>query len=114
MSNLSSFQRQHLKALAHHLKPVVQIGKNGLTEAVLQDIERALLAHELIKIKFLDFQEEKKELAEQISRRLGSDNVALVGNIAMVYRRHPEKEKRKISLPHKPPAAPASESHRKK
>lgn len=49
--NLSNKQKQHLKGLAHNLKPVVLMGANGLTEAVLAEIEIALNHHELIKVK---------------------------------------------------------------
>ncbi len=99
MTHLSSFQRQHLKGLAHHLKPIVQIGKNGLTDQVCADIDRALLAHELIKVKFLEHKEERESLAQSISGKLQGQQVGLVGNTAIFYRPHPEKEKRKISLP---------------
>lgn len=99
MTPLSGFQKQYLKGLAHHLKPIVQIGKNGLTDQVCADIDRALLAHELIKVKFLEHQEEKKSLTQSISDKLQGYQVGLVGNTAILYRPHPEKEKRKISLP---------------
>ena len=49
--NLSTKQKQHLKGLAHPLKPVVMLGNNGLTEGVLAEIEQALEHHELIKVK---------------------------------------------------------------
>ncbi|MCL0340909.1 YhbY family RNA-binding protein, partial [Escherichia coli] len=49
--NLSTKQKQHLKGLAHPLKPVVMLGNNGLTEGVLAEIEQALGHHELIKVK---------------------------------------------------------------
>lgn len=49
--NLSTKQKQHLKGLAHPLKPVVLLGSNGLTEGVLAEIEQALEHHELIKVK---------------------------------------------------------------
>ncbi len=99
MTPLSGFQKQYLKGLAHHLKPIVQIGKNGLTDQVCADIDRALLTHELIKVKFLEHQEEKKSLTQSISDKLQGYQVGLVGNTAILYRPHPEKEKRKISLP---------------
>ncbi len=102
MTPLDSTQRQYLKGLAHHLKPIVHIGKNGLTEQVFADIDRALLAHELIKVKFLDHQEEKKAFAQSISDRLDSEQIGLVGNMAILYRQHPQEEKRKISLPARP------------
>lgn len=48
---LNTIQKNHLKTLAHHLQPVVMVGANGLTEAVLREAEQALLHHELLKIR---------------------------------------------------------------
>lgn len=60
--NLSTKQKQHLKGLAHGLKPVVLMGANGLTEAVLAEIEIALNHHELIKVKIASEDRETKTL----------------------------------------------------
>lgn len=58
--NLSTKQKQHLKGLAHPLKPVVLLGSNGLTEGVLAEIEQALEHHELIKVKIATEDRETK------------------------------------------------------
>ena len=79
--NLSTKQKQHLKGLAHPLKPVVLLGSNGLTEGVLAEIEQALEHHELIKVKIATEDRETK---------------TLIGKTLVLYR--PTKE-RKISLP---------------
>lgn len=60
--NLSTKQKQHLKGLAHPLKPVVLLGSNGLTEGVLAEIEQALEHHELIKVKIATEDRETKNL----------------------------------------------------
>ena len=60
--NLSTKQKQHLKGLAHPLKPVVMLGGNGLTEGVLAEIEQALSHHELIKVKIASEDRETKQL----------------------------------------------------
>jgi len=60
--NLSTKQKQHLKGLAHPLKPVVLLGSNGLTEGVLAEIEQALEHHELIKVKIATEDRETKTL----------------------------------------------------
>ncbi len=99
MTSLSSFQRQYLKGLAHHLKPVVQIGKNGLTDRVFADIDRALFSHELIKVKFQDHQEKKEVFSQAISHELEGEEVGKVGNMVIFYREHPQQERRKIHLP---------------
>jgi len=91
--------RKYLRSLAHHLEPVVIIGKRGLTESVILKIDDALLAHELIKIKFLEFRDEKKSFSEEIVRRTQCDIIGRIGHIVMLFREHPEPEKRKIRLP---------------
>ena len=74
--NLSTKQKQHLKGLAHPLKPVVLLGSNGLTEGVLAEIEQALEHHELIKVKIATEDRETKTLiVEAIVRETGACNV---------------------------------------
>ena len=67
MNALTTKQKKYLRALAHDLKPIVYIGQQGLSDAVVKDAERALSDHELIKVRFIDHKEEKKELAEKIA-----------------------------------------------
>ncbi|NGH10274.1 ribosome assembly RNA-binding protein YhbY [Serratia marcescens] len=95
--NLNNKQKQHLKGLAHPLKPVVMLGNNGLTEGVLAEIEQALEHHELIKVKIAAEDRETKTLiADAIVRETGTCNVQVIGSTLILYR--PSKE-RKISLP---------------
>lgn len=95
--NLNNKQKQHLKTLAHPLKPVVMLGNNGLTEGVLAEIEQAIEHHELIKIKLgAEERETKKLIADAIVRETGAINVQIIGSILVLYR--PAKE-RKITLP---------------
>src|ERR1700752_3998283 len=60
MKKLTNTQKQYLRRMAHELRPVVQIGKNGLTDQVHTTVDQELNAHELIKVKFVDFKDEKK------------------------------------------------------
>lgn len=99
MAELTGAQRKHLRGLAHHLKPVVHVGKNGLTETVVESIDQALDDHELIKVKLVDPQGRKRELAEEIADRSGGAWVGLVGKVVTLYRRQPDPEKRKVDLP---------------
>lgn len=95
--NLSNKQKQHLKSLAHALKPVVMLGNNGLTEGVLAEIEQALAHHELIKVKVATEERETKTLiADAIVRETGAVNVQSIGGILVLYR--PSQE-HKITLP---------------
>lgn len=95
--NLSTKQKQHLKGLAHPLKPVVMIGGNGLTEGVLAEIESALEHHELIKVKVASEDRETKQLiVEAIVRETKASNVQVIGKTLVLYRPSKESE---ISLP---------------
>jgi RNA-binding protein len=99
MQPLTNAQKQYLRRLAHDLKPVVQVGKNGLSENLYEALEHELDAHELIKVKFMDFRDQKRELTDELVERTGSALILLIGNIAIVYRQQPDLERRKIRLP---------------
>jgi RNA-binding protein len=92
MEQLSAPEKKKLKAEAHHLKPVVQIGHKGKTITLIKAIDDALVAHELIKIQFLVFKEEKRELAQEIAEETDSAIVGMIGNVLILYRENPEKE----------------------
>lgn len=99
LQDLTTTQRQFLRRIAHDIKPTIQIGKNGVTPQLVAGIGLELDAHELIKIKFMEFREEKRELAEELASQLAADLVALIGNTAILYRQQRDPEKRRISLP---------------
>jgi RNA-binding protein len=91
--------RKYLRSLAHHLKPVVIVGKNGISSQLIASTEVALNDHELIKVKFSEFKEAKKEISAEIAQATKSELIGIIGNIAMFYRPHPQPEKRKIKVP---------------
>lgn len=94
---LTSDQRKFLKAQAHALKPVVMIGAQGLTEAVLQEAERALAAHELIKIRVLgDDREARDAYLAELCAGLGAAPVQHIGKLLLLYR---PAQKPKLQLP---------------
>jgi RNA-binding protein len=94
---LSVKQRKHLKALAHHRKPVVQVGNAGITAAVIREIEVALGHHELLKIRLPGVERETRtEMLKKICDATGADAVQEIGRVAIVYRR---AEKPRIALP---------------
>jgi RNA-binding protein len=99
LPQLNSKQRSHLKGLAHRLKPAVQVGKHGLTEAIIQTIARALDDHELIKVRFLKHEDEGEELSKALAERTASQLVAVIGNVAILYRQASEPDEMKITLP---------------
>jgi len=96
---LKGSTRKYLRALAHHQSPAVWVGKKGLTEALVQKADDALSAHELIKIRFLEFFEDIRALSETIQKKTQSEIVGMIGHTVILYRQHPEPEKRKIRLP---------------
>lgn len=89
--SLTSAQRKDLKAKAHHLNPVILMGNQGLTEAVLKAIDEALTAHELIKIKVAGAErEQRQEWLTAICDQLMAEAVDTIGRILIVYRKNPE------------------------
>lgn len=90
MLQLSSVERRELRARAHNLNPVVSIAENGLTEAVLKEIEVNLNAHELIKIRvYGDSRENRVAYLEQICSKLGAADVQHIGKLLVIYRPAP-------------------------
>lgn len=85
--NLNPRQRQHLKALAHPLEPVVQLGAAGVTEGVLRQIGEALQRHELIKVKLpkLDDADAREAIAEQLTSESQAARVQLLGRVLVLY-----------------------------
>ena len=99
MTTLKGSQKKYLRGLANTLKPVVFIGKGGLTPQVFDAIDEALQKQELIKVKFIEFKEEKKEKSLEIEKKGNCTLAGLIGHVAIFYRQHPDKEKRIIRLP---------------
>ena len=101
MSELKGFQKTYLRGLAHGLRPIVQIGKEGLVAGVVKAISEGLLSHELIKVKFVDFKEkeQKEAITAEIVAKTGAAPVGMIGHIVILYRQQPDPEKRKIKLP---------------
>lgn len=99
MTDLSSGQRKYLRSQAHHLDPVVLVGKQGITETLIHAVDESLQARELIKMRFNDFKREKKELTAQVAEQTHCQVAGILGHVAILYREHPEEEKRRIQLP---------------
>jgi putative YhbY family RNA-binding protein len=90
---LSRDERLALKARAHHLDPVVLLGHAGLTDAVLREIDRALTAHELVKIRVpLDDRAQREQWHAQIAEQLAAARVSAIGKLLIVFRPAPEAE----------------------
>ena len=95
---LTNSQKRELKSLAHHLKPVVQIGQKGITENLLKAINQALDDHELIKIKFIDFKDQKDIIMGNILEEIECELVGKIGNIIILFRYNNNDDTRQYSI----------------
>ena len=101
MNELKGSQRKYLRGLAHNLNPSAYVGQKGVTPALIEEIELALNATELIKLKFVEFKlkDQKNQILDQVLAETGAQLAGMIGHVAILYRRHAEKEKRTITLP---------------
>jgi RNA-binding protein len=84
---LDAARRKALRALAHHLKPVVMIGEAGLTDAVIAETDRALRTHELIKVRVLgDDRDQRMQYLQQLCESLGCSPVQSIGKLLVIWR----------------------------
>lgn len=84
-------RRIELVAKAHHLKPVVMIGQKGLTDNVMAEVDQALNAHELIKIKIsAEDKTERQAMMDEICEKLDAIPLSLMGSVAIVFRKNPD------------------------
>jgi RNA-binding protein len=93
---LRGFQRKYLRGLAHALKPVVRVGKAGISDEVLRKVDVALDDHELIKVS-MHKPKDKKKMAAALAEGCKAELAGLLGHTVILYRQH--KEKPRIRLP---------------
>ena len=92
-TSLTARDRARLKARAHALEPVVHIGHAGLTDALVGEIDRALIAHELIKVRAgAQDRHERDQLFEELCERTGASPVQQVGKVLVLWRKRPDEE----------------------
>lgn len=98
---LNSRQLRYLKGLGHHLKPLVMLGRDGLSENVINAANAVIIAHELIKIRIgngclLD----RREAADTLAERIGAEVVQVLGKTVLLFRANPDrKDDMRINLP---------------
>jgi RNA-binding protein len=98
MPELSEKQKKHLRGLAHGRDPIVQIGQAGLSPAVAAELETALGAHELVKVRArVGDRDERDRILADLAQQTSSTLVQRIGNVGVFYRRH--KERPRIILP---------------
>lgn len=95
---LTGKQKRYLRKEAHHLGPIFQIGKGGISENMIEQLNEALEKRELIKVHILqNNMDDHKEVANSISEQTESELVQLIGSIIILYKE--SKENKKIELP---------------
>jgi len=93
-------ERAQLRAEAHHLDPLVQVGGQGITPSVLQSLDDALRTRELVKIQLgRPIEERPRAVAERLARETGAVVVQVIGRTATLYRENPELERKAGDLP---------------
>ncbi len=92
--SLTQEQKKQFKSIGHHLKPIVTVAENGLTEGVLAELDRALNDHELIKIQLrLAEREDRKVITDELCQKSSSILVQSIGKVALIYRKNPQPNK---------------------
>ncbi len=92
--SLTQEQKKQFKSIGHHLKPIVTIADNGLTESVLAELDRALNDHELIKIQLrLAERDDRKAIVDELCQKSSSLLVQSIGKVALIYRKNPHPNK---------------------
>ncbi len=105
MPALTPARRSELRAQAHALSPVVMIGDKGLSDTVVAEVDRALKAHELIKVKAAtDDREARAAYMAALCERLDAHPVQTIGKILVIWRENPEKAKAPAAKPAPKPA----------
>jgi RNA-binding protein len=96
---LNSKQVKYLKGLAHHLNPIVQMGKNGFSESFVSEVKRGLKDHELIKVRLsCEDRAELDQFTQQLHAETGSQLVQVIGHVAVLYK---QADTPKIIMPKK-------------
>src|SRR4028119_1119365 len=102
---LSSKDTQHLRALGHALRPLVQVGKGGVTPALVRATQQALNDHELIKVRVgTEAPDERRESAQTLAEGAGASLVQVVGRTFLLYRPHPQGSALRLGAPGRPNA----------
>ena len=98
MNELTSKQRITLSAMANGLNPVVIVGGAGVTSNLEEQVLNCLNDHELIKVKFNEFKDQKAELSKSIAEKCNAALVRVIGNVAIFYKESDDPDKRQIVL----------------
>jgi RNA-binding protein len=95
---LTSRQRSKLAGLAQDLEPQLHLGRGGASAGIESQLDKLLSDHELVKMRFVDFKESRHEMAQELAQHTGAEIVRVIGNVAVLWRRSHNPEKRRIDL----------------
>jgi len=96
---LTSKQRRWLRGQAHGLEALIQVGKGGLSEGIIRQTDEVLGRHELVKVRFLADREDRREQTAALVAAAGAELAGAIGRVAILFRQHPDPEKRRYKLP---------------
>lgn len=96
---LTSKQRAFLSGLAAQLDPIIHVGKQGLEEGLINALDKALEDHELVKVRFVDYKDDRKDIALQLAEAVHAELVRVIGHTAVMFRKSSTPDKQHISLP---------------
>jgi RNA-binding protein len=98
MEELNNAQIRKLKGMAQRMDASLKVGKQGLSDGFIKTLNEELDRHELVKLKFVEFKDQRKELAPQLAEKTHSHLVILLGNVVVLYRPNPDESKQKIKF----------------
>ena len=98
MAALTNPQIRKLKGLAQRMDATLKVGKQGLSDPFIKSLDQELTRHELVKVKFAEFKDQKKQLAPQLADKTNSQLITLLGNVAVIFRRNPDPQKQRIQF----------------
>ena len=96
--SINKEQRRKLKKLAHHIKPFINIGKQGLVDGVIHSIKEKIEKEELIKVKFSQNKEDKISLSKELIKKTESEEVCLIGHTLILYKKSKNPQNRHIKI----------------
>jgi len=89
----TSKQRSNLRSIAQNVKPIAQVGKGGISDALVESLSQALDARELIKISVLNnVEDDARDIADNLAELLSAETVAVIGKKVILYRRSSRKD----------------------
>jgi RNA-binding protein len=91
--------RRKLRALGHHLDPVVIIGHQGVTDGIVAAVDQALHDHELVKVKVNEGPAERHEAADALAAQTGSEVAQVLGRVILLFRQRPEASQFDLAQP---------------